>query len=1235
MNRNGGMVAGLLVLATIFGISNLPKNSESPNDAESKKSKLPAGKTAAASNPQPSAPCLNIGDRLRRFVNSTDARPIEAPVESWTLPATCYDNAQVPANATAVQALRQVRFAVATVPNPVSTHLPLFFDRTVEAIQQAAQDNDYSYDASWFPWEDVSQGTNKDYPLLGDQQKAEELQDIQEAQPGVMVFRRSIGPDRDQPNESDYAYDHGLVVFLVGEQPTGGISDEQFENALAWIALLEGASNPQPLRILGPTFSGSLPSLQRDLELAVSFHSLKAQSEIDVSSGTVSSGYSFQSFQTWIRRYGNRSYFRTALENDSLMVDRFCEYLQQQEYPLNKVAVLSEDETAFGVAANEKERTGQEPCGNAIRLYYPRDIATLRSAYERQSIFGSAKSQSTASGPSTTLRGDLSEPASSDHDTVRSYGGQLTPLAQESILLDITNRLNEKRIQFIILRSTNSLDQIFLSEFLRRSYPEGRVVIDGADLLFSRGAEGRSLRGVMVLSTYPLLTSEQDWTASLLTPRRRSYRTFGQDTSEAAYIAARELFRYPDTKLSPDTIPIHDYTVPGWALGSQARLAQSQRPATWISVIGHRQFWPIAVLSKDSRALSILPDSTDRGDKPLFDDAESRPLRLPTATWMFLIVFLFWSALHVYFCWDGCILGSPRARAYFAPVPQWQHPALVALGSLLIAMLAVVFAAGSGLFSWRVAYAFQERWTGIVLPISLLACVALAFLACRRNYQLEPLRARPFQKSDADIKSWHLVAGWAAVLAFALFVLVHLYLVSKLKPWDTIPAYWRGVNLLSGVSPLLPQLLLIVGAYLWFWCSLRGLAHFGDDRPLLPSRNQLPMYPESPEYKEASMMPMFSREDVGTPVENAARPLTKGYVLRLLVVFIISGGVCALALQGPWVRTLGERTFGKLIFWSVCICVAVILADGIEIWRAWNELRQLLIHLDRLPLRRTLRALKGLAWGSIWKMSGNVLEERYRVISLQFESLRHLANATEQWAPNEPSDVAHKAELEQKLILCRGKADSFSRWFVGIPKGQPIDLTYLRDFQDELASTAGLVMKNVLIPEWRKETVSLIFDRSKVIGKGDDDETEPAIPIAEVPLHVTAAEEFFVLPYLAFIQNILGRIRTIGLGSLWLFVGTTLAVSSYPFDPLNVLGGIFLTVFLLFGGLTVLVYSQMSRDATLSHFTNTRPGELGWDFWQRLATFGVGPLIGLLTTLFPSITEFLFSWLQPGTQALK
>jgi hypothetical protein len=1220
MKRNGGLIAGALVLLTFFGVSNISKNPENPAATESKTSPAPSKNTTARANQEPYSPCVEIADRLRRFVNNKDSKP----GESRQLPASCYKN-QPPGTARALEVMPKVGFAIATVPNPVSTHLPLMFDRIVETIQQAAQDDDYSYDASWFPWDD----SKKDYPLLGDQQAAEDLQKIQEDQPGVMVFRKAI-TDGDEP------YEQGLVIFLVGEQPTGGISDAQFQNALAWISQLRGLNAPAPLRILGPTFSGSLPSLQRDLNQELISNRLTRENGIQVSSGTVSGGHSYQWFEKWIQTLktpGKKSFFWTAMEDDLLMVDRFCQYLKDQKYDLNYVAFLSEDETAFG--ADDKDT-----CGQAIRLYYPRDIATLRSAYQRQSIFNQSNPQSSGSGPSTTLRGDLSEPANSDHDTVRSYGGQLTPLEQESVLLDIANRLNEKQVEFIILRSTSSLDQIFLSEFLRRSYPGARVVIDGADLLFTRGAEGRSLRGVMLLSPYPLLTSEQDWTSSLLIPRTGSYRTFDEDISEAVYIAARELFGDAHTQ-----VPIHDYTPPAWSVKPLDDTAETQRPPTWLAVIGHREFWPLAVMNgstqKAGNVLSKLRPSSERGDGPPLKDGETNPLRLPITMWMFLIACLLWSVLHGFFCWKGSIMGSPRARAYFAPLPRWQHPALIALGSLLIAMLMVVVAFSCGLFWWPAGvYPFQDLSTGILLGGSVMLTIALSLLACGENYKLPPLRASTSPKRRSA--RWHRHAALTAAVCLAAFVAIHAILISGLARENAIPVFWRSLNLSSGVSPLLPQFLLIAGAYLWFWCNLRGLAHFGDDRPLLPSLDDLPSLVDLQDDRHTPLMPMFSREEAGDPIERAARPLTHGYLVRLAVVLVITIGVCALALQGFSVRTLGERAFGRLIFFWVCLWMAVILADGIEMWRGWSELRQLLSYLDRLPLRRTLRALKGLAWGSIWKMSGNVLEERYRVISLQFESRRHLENALAKWSPETPIETIHQAELLKKLEQCRLKGDDFAKWYVALKKDRPIEeLKELYDFQQELASTAGMVMRNLLLPEWQKETDSLIFDRSMSEGKGsdggagDDGAHNTALPAGTLAPHVRAAEEFFVLPYLAFIQNILGRLRTIALGSLWLFVGTTLAMSSYPFDPLNILGGIFLTVFVLYGGLTVLVYSQMSRDATLSHITNTRPGELGWDFWQRIVAFGVGPLIGLLTTLFPSITDFVFSWLQPGAQALK
>ena len=932
-----------------------------------------------------------------------------------------------------------------------------------------------------------------------------------------------------------------------------------------------------------------------------------------MSSGTVSGGTSYDWFDDWIRKRAGQSRFHTAMEIDRVLLGRFCAYLQQQHYPPERVAVLSEDQTAFGRVSEHS------PCEHAINLYYPRDISTLRSAYQQQSIFGPSKPEDKSSTPSTALRGDLSEPSTNDHDTVRSYGGQLTPLAQESILLDIANRLSENRIEFVILRSTSSLDQIFLSQFLRRSYPEGRVVIDGADLLFSRGAEGKSLRGVMLLSTYPLITAEQDWTTwNLGGPK--SYRIFGEDTSEGEYIAARGLFQ------DEGNVPLRDYSPPAWAVDATDKaFEEDYRPATWLGVIGRRQFWPLAVLNsntlkKPKLTGTLLPSCASPCDTPPKDEAgNARPLEPPTAMWMFLLACVAWSAIHWYFCSHGSIFGSPRARAYFAPVPRMQHAVLIALGSALLGMLTVTVASGSGLFGaiegW---HPFHRSRTAIILGLLLLACAILAGKACVKNYALLPVTSHAAPRGK--VRYWRRAAGYSAVLCFVLFAVLYWYLLHNLTPANRVPFFWRNVNFTSGVSALLPQILLFAGAYLWFWFNLRGLAHFGDDRPLLPKMADLP-----------KLMPMFSDEQVRPAVENAALPLTN--LLRLLVVLVGVIVICWVALKGDSVRTLGEHAFGELIFAWVCLYIAVILNDGFQTWQAWSELRQPLNYLDRLPLRRTLRALKGLSWGSIWKLSGNVLEERYRVISLQMESLTHLKNTVTDWVPDDSAGDGERRELLKKITDSENSRNAFVSWFVNLPENPPVtDLKPLHDYQEHLTSIAGMAMKNVLIRAWGREKESLVFGGS---GPDANEPTELDISTEGLEPHVRAAEEFFVLPYLAFIQNILGRLRTIALGMVWLFVGATLAVSSYPFDPLNVLGGIFLVVFLLVGGFLVLVYSQMSRNATLSHITNTVPGQLGWDFWLRLVGFGVGPLIGLLTTLFPSITDFAFSWLEPSVQALK
>jgi hypothetical protein len=101
------------------------------------------------------------------------------------------------------------------------------------------------------------------------------------------------------------------------------------------------------------------------------------------------------------------------------------------------------------------------------------------------------------------------------------------------------------------------------------------------------------------------------------------------------------------------------------------------------------------------------------------------------------------------------------------------------------------------------------------------------------------------------------------------------------------------------------------------------------------------------------------------------------------------------------------------------------------------------------------------------------------------------------------------------------------------------------------------------------------------------------------------------------------------------FVAITVSVSSYPFDPHPLLSTLVIGLFVVLGAVIVTVYAQMHRDTTLSNITDTKPGELGGDFWIKLIGFAAGPVLGVAAAIFPEITDFLFSWVQPGIASFK
>lgn len=1381
MDRKGGLAAAAILVA-VLGISFMPRGGgESGGSSQAGAPRQRPLHTApgTANKPEIKTGCTQIADRVGRFFSGKTLTPNRS-----LYPGECYDEQS--GKDEPVVASEKLNFAIALLPNPVQTNLPLVFDRSIEVIQQAAQDEGYSYDSSWFPWTD-----EMTYERFDDEQKAEEWNSDLQHQPGVVTFRRN-------PTAGEPAYDGGLIVFVVGEQPTGGINDQQFENAMLWLRKLGGGPEIKQLRILGPTFSGSLPSLARELEKT---KALAASGKgVHVYSGTANSNESIAWFRGELGQEprclpDDLFTFCTFLESDQLMTDRFLEFLEQSGYTLERVAILSEDETAFGSRAGGRrqitDKTGADKKSEGkcwkisnpqskisclenqpVYLYYPRDIAALRSAYAKQSIFSAGKPQSNT--PSSSLRGDLGDAATSKHDTVRSYAGDLKPLSQEATLFSIINVLKAKRVQFVVIRSTNSLDQLFLSEFLRRSYSSGRVVLDGSDLLFRRGVEGEVMRGVMVLSTYPLLP----WTPDVVRPvqqsgnsytiysdpsAQHSYRVFPLDLSEGTYIAARALF----PEVNGNSTRVSDYGPPEWALTGSSDAEDDRKPPTWLSVVGHQQFWPVAVLNgytlgkgrqfdtpdecqlqlllpagalpKPCQTSDVLSEALPQQDEaPQTQKASTGRAgqvktghRFPADT-TFLMIFCWGLAVgHCYLCWRGCMIGTPHMRVYFAPIPLAEQPTLIFIGGLLLAALGITFAGATGLMEGF--YTGHELYLWFAVG-SMIGCGLVGFIT---NYSL-PLFAKSRHQASVPAKRelvliataaaegsagetqesavraqqnsvgtvagtnvvdethvirgsqggsssnvegtpeslpkklysaanhlrsrlatrripvWLLAAIW--VLLFACVLGIRLQLNSLLTLATRTSAFWRNSHIGNGVSGLLPQVLLILGLYAWFWYNLRGLSLFGEDRPVLPNEESLPqrfvgadnkpIFESQDDRRDkgmqhdpsgARLLSMFSSEQAGDRIEEAARPLSWSYVVAFVLILLATIALCWLVLGELGLQTLGERTFGIFIFFLMCVAIAVILSDALRLANAWERLRQLLVFLDRLRLRRTLARLKGLSWTSVLSMSGNVLEERYRLISRQLESARNLQTALAAWKPQNEVDRAHQEIAIRELGNCESAGFRFALRYTGALRKPSLRAVAklkrsLAAYQQVMAKTAGCVLTHLILPAWQREGRSLILELEPA-GKTDDRaESLPPLPGDE---HVRAAEEFFVLPYLGFIQNTLGAMRTVIVGILLLFMATSLALASYPFNPRPAVGAIFLVVFVVVGTIVVFVYLSMHRDSTLSHITQSRPGELGFEFWIKIFSFGIGPLIGLLTALFPSISDFLVSWLQPSTEMMK
>ena len=1173
-----------------------------------------------------------------------------------------------------------LRFIIATMPDPTHTHLTLTFDRQIAAVMEAAQQQGYLFSRSFFPW-DTTQ--HPESSTLATRLAAADWLSQVESLPGLMIFRKLLPVD---PCDAAKV----LFVFVVGERPTGGIDKQQFLNALQIMATIrdrpKASPSDTPLLILGPNFSGSLYSLHYLLE------DDSDTRPVIIHSGTVSSYRTVRWFQSRCRK--RVVVFRSFQESDLYALQHFLAFaVGQQKYDDKEIAIVSEDETAYGDQPPElSDASADDRCKafppysyppNIPHFYFPRDISHLRSAYQQQ-IQAASASNSNSAPARTTLPLNIEDTGSDD--SVRIYSPGQTPLSEEAILQGIVADLQKHHSVFVVLQATNPLDMLFLSHYLRRAYPEGRIVTIGEDSLLSREVDEPRFQGILALTSYSLLPGIDDqaprFKANL--GAAHSDLVFPWNSSVGAFNAMVALLNEPALPTCAPTVdrckdlPAAGYAEYGWPeAGGQGPAAYKEiAPPLWLTVIGSNGYWPVALLDRiqspqyTQDALTQIHAVNDPGN---LYDGQPLPPHAPHDWKMLCVIFFAVVMLYIFLRYYGSIFNSSKLAANFAPVDDSYcnyglFVADVTFFAIAFLLLAPWQYETFALPDWPLHYSL---WA----VLFLLAIFSFFDFLKRGAYRLPAL----------------------SLVSVTVFWCVSEYVSTKGPRDFRNLSFYRYVHITSGVSPLLPLLILGLASVWWAWYTLAGLVLTDKRGPCLPAAKDF-VEPNQSAQQPLSAPPVFapltlernqSLLRVAHPGNVDRRVVSLPILAVLLSLFIVD-------VTHP-VRSLEGRGYDQFYPLAFTVVLFVLLCDLFRFVVTWIELRRSLTALDRLHLRRGFLRLEELGGKPIWRFGGSAFDDFFSLLNREIEALyrirKFLAPDTEA-AKKDPlsvaidrvSDVTHELgiivaplrsaqeakdratfwrrvrlfficlkrhpfrRLRTKFNELRTKVanhatelkstkkykdrSSLQRYVksvseVAMQNSTASILPKLHDLQEALATACAKALL-FLSPRWDAETVA------------PNVRPEPAEPVTEfrfqktsLPQSTQIAEQFVCLFYYNFIASIFLRLRTLLMSVAGMFVFLVLSFNSYPFEPQTSCQTLMIFVFVLIVVLAALVIGQMSRDTILSHITNTTPGQLGWEFWVRITSFVALPLLSLLSAQFPQIGSFLFSWAQPALNTFK
>jgi hypothetical protein len=458
--------------------------------------------------------------------------------------------------------------------------------------------------------------------------------------------------------------------------------------------------------------------------------------------------------------------------------------------------------------------------------------------------------------------------------------------------------------------------------------------------------------------------------------------------------------------------------------------------------------------------------------------------------------------------------------------------------------------------AFRMGYHLSRVFLCIAAFVILAQIVALRpiFRAARINrLQFSPVLAAAFLPS--------LIAG----------ILCALLISSAGYP---LIAY-RSLELASGVSPLLPLVMLILGLFFGVLTFFRTVMTVRALRARLPE-----------------LKGIGGVEAIKGIID---RSLSRGISIRHLAVVLL---VAVLIAFDPWdlflsIEPVAYEALSRLL---VACLAALVLLNWLRVRELWNLLKHLLERLELHPIREAFDKFPQQTFLTLFSLPfapPHFLDKQFLFETRAIEAGERVVDLSNGLYP----------DAKVNLDSARFRTEGFLSKITDIPPEDAIrevhePLLYLADRLDEVTQRQN-----------------------------------PDPPHRGEPL-VSAAKEFVALFFVQYIHIILKELRNLLLFVVVGFVLLQITVNVYPWQGQIALNWLLGAASLILGGGILVVLAQMERDRILSRLAHTEPGKLGIQFWIKALTYGAGPILTQLSNQFPDIARVVQNWWQLSTKVI-